>query len=73
MRTALLVAGLMLVLVSASTAMPVARLPSASLGTQIHGCHHYYDRDLSAWHRHHEACDTFRGLVGNKNRTPPKG
>jgi hypothetical protein len=73
MRTALLVAGLILALVSVSTAMPVARQPSVSQGTQIHGCHQYYDRDLSGWHRHHDACDTFRGLVGSKNRNPTKG
>ena len=73
MRTALLVAGLILGLVSVSTAMPVARPPSVSQGTPIHGCHQYYDRDLRGWHRHHEACDTLRDLVGSKNRKPANG
>jgi hypothetical protein len=67
MRTALLVAGLILGLVSVSTAMPVARPPSVSQG------HQYYDRDLRGWHRHHEACDTLRDLVGSKNRKPANG
>ena len=73
MRTTLLVAGLILGLVSVSTAMPVARPPSVSEGTQIHGCHQYYDRDLRGWHRHIEACDTLRDLVGSKNRKPANG
>ena len=72
MRTAFLVFGLTLVFVSVSAAMPVAVLSSVSKASQIHGCHQYYDRDLSGWHRHDDACNALRGLVSGKNRNPAK-
>jgi hypothetical protein len=72
MRTAFLASGLTLALVSLSTAMPVAVPPSVSKLTQTHGCHPYYDHDLSGWHRHDSACNALRGLVGGKNRNPAK-
>jgi len=72
MRTAFLVFGLILVFVSVSAAMPVAVLSSVSKASQIHGCHQYYDHDLSGWHRHGNACNAPRGSVGSKNQNPAK-
>ena len=64
MRTAILAAGIMFSLVSASTAMPIAAPPAPSKTIQVHGCHQYYAHDQSGWHRHDKGCGTLRGLVG---------
>jgi hypothetical protein len=41
-RAAILALGIILGLVSASLAMPVAPLRDLPRSVQVHGCHHYY-------------------------------
>jgi hypothetical protein len=72
MRAAILVLGIILGMVSASLAMPVAPLAGLPNSVQVHGCHHYYAHDMSGWHRHDKACRTLRGVVGRKSRNPAK-
>jgi hypothetical protein len=73
MRAAILGSGIILWLVSAPLAMPVASLPGLTNTVQVHGCHHYYAHDISGWHRHDKECRTIRGVVGRKSRSPAKG
>jgi hypothetical protein len=72
MRGAILASGIILALVSASLAMPLAPLPDLPKAVQVHGCHHYYAHDMSGWHRHDKECRTLRGVVGRKGRNPAK-
>src|SRR6266581_7571329 len=72
MRAAILASGIILGLASASTAMPLAFLPTSPNTLQAHGCHHYYAHDMSGWHRHDKECRTLRGTVGRKSRNPAK-
>ena len=72
MRAAILAWGIILGLVSASVAMPVATLPDLPNLVQVHGCHHYYAHDMGGWHRHDKECRTLRGVVGRKSRYPAK-
>ena len=73
MRTAIVASsGIILGLVSASLAMPVAPLPALPNSFQVHGCHHYYAHDIGGWHRHDKECRTLRGVVGRKSRNPAK-
>jgi len=72
MRAAILASGIILGLVSASLAMPVAPPPDLPKSVQVHGCHHYYAQDISGWHRHDKECRSLRGVVGRKSRTPAK-
>ena len=67
MRTAILVSGIILGLLSTASAMPVAFPPAASRTVQVHGCHPYYAHDWSGWHRHEKDC-TLPSLPGGKNR-----
>jgi hypothetical protein len=72
MRAAILASGMILGLVSASVAMPMATLPDLPKPVQVHGCHHHYAQDISGWHRHDKGCRTLRGVVGRKSRNPAK-
>ena len=72
MRAAVLALAIILGLVSAPLAMPVAPLPELPNSVQVHGCHHYYAQDMSGWHRHDKECRTLRGVVGRKSRNPAK-
>src|SRR5262249_39722049 len=72
MRAAILASGIILGLVSASVAMPMATLPDLPKSVQVHGCHHHYAQDISGWHRHDKGCRTLRGVVGRKSRNPAK-
>jgi hypothetical protein len=72
MRAAILASGIILGLVSASVAMPMATLPDLPKSVQVHGCHHQYAQDISGWHRHDKECRTLRGVVGRKSRNPAK-
>ena len=72
MRAAILASGIILGLVSASLAVPVAPLPDLPKSLQVHGCHHHYAHDISGWHRHDKECRTLRGVVGRKSRNPAK-
>ena len=73
MRAAILASGILLGLAPAAMAMPLASLPVLAEAIQIHGCHQYYGRDMSGWHRHDKECRTLRGTVGSKSRNPAKG
>ncbi len=72
MRAAILASGIVLALVSTSTAMPVTPLPTLFGALQVHGCHHNYAHDMSGWHRHDKECRPLRGTVGRKSRSPAK-
>jgi hypothetical protein len=72
MRGPILASGIILALVSASLAMPLAPLPDLPKSVQVHGCHHQYAHDMSGWHRHDKECRTLRGVVGRKSRNPAK-
>jgi hypothetical protein len=72
MRAAILASGIILGLVSASMAMPMAPLASLPNSIQIHGCHHYYAHNMSGWHRHDKECRWLQGMVGRKSRHPAK-
>jgi hypothetical protein len=70
MRIAILALGLTTTLITGSLAMPAPPMPIVLLANtiQVHGCHHYYDQDVSGWHRHDNNCAT-----GSKNRKPVQG
>jgi hypothetical protein len=51
MRGAILASGIILALVLASLAMPLAPLPDLPKAVQVHGCHHEYAHDMGGWHR----------------------
>jgi hypothetical protein len=72
MRPAILVSGIILGLVSACLAMPVAPPPDLPKSVQVHGCHHDYAHDISGWHRHDKECRALRGVAGRKSRNPAK-
>jgi hypothetical protein len=72
MRAAILASGIIIGLVSACLALPVAPLRDLPRSLQVHGCHHYYSQDISGWHRHDKECRTLRGVVGPKGRIPAK-
>jgi hypothetical protein len=72
MRAAFLASGIILGLVSASLAMPLAPLHGLPKALQVHGCHHHYAQDISGWHRHDKECRSLRGVVGRKSRNPAK-
>jgi hypothetical protein len=72
MRAAILASVFAIACGSAAIAMPVAPQPAATQAIQVHGCHRVYQQDVTGWHRHDRNCQTLRGVVGRKSRTPGK-